>query len=159
MSGYPAWGSGIGRRSPQRIWLWRPAVLEYRRSTGLGETKTSLLEGAHKISHALGPRAKQWLHRRLGQTYLWVLEGLLGRWGSAVAHCGGKETDARGPREYSLEWALPDVTTLALRPGPTQLPAASNAQTLQAQQPTGWEYSHTPQQTGCLKSFWAYSHL
>ena len=33
--------------------------LECRSSTGLGETETTLLEGTHKVSHALGPRAKQ----------------------------------------------------------------------------------------------------
>ena len=33
----------------------------------------------------------------LGQTYLWVLEGLLRRWGSAVAYCQGKDTGGRGP--------------------------------------------------------------
>ena len=41
-SGSPAWGSGIRRRSPQSIWLWRPAGLEWRSSTGLGETETPL---------------------------------------------------------------------------------------------------------------------
>ena len=47
-----AWGSGIGR-IPQCIWLWRPAGSECRSCTGLGETEAPLLDGAHKISHAL----------------------------------------------------------------------------------------------------------
>ena len=75
----PSEGSSIRRRSPQSIWLWKPAGLECRSSIGLGETETPLLEGAHKVSHELGPRAKQWIHRSLGHTYLQVLEDLLGR--------------------------------------------------------------------------------
>ena len=34
------------------------------------------------------------------ETYLEVLEGLQGRQGLAVAHCGDKDTDSRGPREF-----------------------------------------------------------
>ena len=44
----------------------RPAGLECRSSTGLEETDTPLLEGTHKVSHAVGPRTKQYLHRNLG---------------------------------------------------------------------------------------------
>ena len=54
----PAQGSDIGKRSPQSIWLWRPARLNCRGSTELGKIKTSLSKGAHKIWCALGPRAK-----------------------------------------------------------------------------------------------------
>ena len=57
-SGSPAWGSGIGRRSPQSIWLWRPAGLNLKNSTGLGEPETPLLEGAHKVPWAPGPSTK-----------------------------------------------------------------------------------------------------
>ena len=39
-----------------------------RSSMGLGEMETPFLKGAHRISHALGPRAKQNLYRNLGQT-------------------------------------------------------------------------------------------
>ena len=38
-----------------------------------------LLEGAHRLSCALGLRTKQRLHRNLGQTYLQILEDLLGK--------------------------------------------------------------------------------
>ena len=79
-SDFPAWGSGIGR-SPMSIGLWRPTGLECRNSTGPGETEIILWEDAHKVSCVLGTMAKQWLHRILGETYLWVLEGLLeGDW-------------------------------------------------------------------------------
>ena len=51
--------------------------------------QTPLLEGTNKMLHAAVPRGKeQWHHRRLNQTYLLVLEGLLWRCGSAVALCG-----------------------------------------------------------------------
>ena len=33
------------------------------------------------------------------ENYLEVLESLLGRWGLAVGHCGGKDTDNGDPRE------------------------------------------------------------
>ena len=61
----------------------------------------------HTRSHAhQDPGQKQWLHRSLGQTYLWVLEGLLGRQGWAMVHCGDKKTRGRGTREYSSVWVL-----------------------------------------------------
>ena len=63
-------------------------MLDCRRSTRLGETETPLLEDAHKFSHALGPRAKQWLHRNCarptcgswrfsggGRSQLWLTVG------------------------------------------------------------------------------------
>ena len=154
MAGSSAWGSGIKRKSPQSIWLWRPVGLDFRSSTGLGETETPLL-----VACALGPRAKQWLRRSLGKTYLWVLEGLLGRQGSAVIYCRGKDTGGGAPREYSSAWALLEVIILAPRPGPTQQPSGSSAGMPQAKQPTGWEHSPTHRQTGCLKSSRAHSHL
>ena len=85
MSGSPAWGSGIERRSPQSIWLWRPVGFECRSSPELGETDTLLLEGTHKVSGQ-----KQRLHRSLGQTYLLVLEGLRGRRGGGRGSLWGQ---------------------------------------------------------------------
>ena len=43
---------------------------------------------------------------------------------------------------------------LAPRPGPT-----NQAPVLSAKQLTGWEHNPTHQQTGCLKTSWAHSHL
>ena len=81
-SGFPNWGSGNGRRNSQRIRIWRLAGFDCRTLTGLGETETPLLEGTHKVVCTSGPRDKeQWPHRRLNQTHLLVLEGLLQRWG------------------------------------------------------------------------------
>ena len=48
---------------------------------GLGEMETPFLKGTHRISHALGPRAKKSLHRNLSQTSLPFLEDLLGKQG------------------------------------------------------------------------------
>ena len=80
MSGFPTWGSGNGRRNPQRIKLWRLAGFDCRTLTGLGETETPLLEDTHKVVCTSGPRRKElWPHRTLNQTYLLVLEGLLQR--------------------------------------------------------------------------------
>ena len=105
---------------PLSIWLWIPSGLECRSSTGLGETETPPVEGACKVSHAMGPRTKQLLHRSLGQTHLWVFEGLLERLESAVVHCGGKDTGRRSLREYSLLWGFLEVSIWAPRSGPTQ---------------------------------------
>ena len=66
----------------------------HRSSTGLEETETPLLEGAHRLSCALGPRANQVLHKNLGQTYLRVLEGLLGKQRVAVARFGDRTLEA-----------------------------------------------------------------
>lgn len=79
----------MGRKSPQSI--WRPlkaSRVEQRGFTGLGETETPLLEGAHRFSRVLGPRAKQGLYKNLSQTNLWVLEDLLRKQGVDVAYYG-----------------------------------------------------------------------
>ena len=54
MSGSPAWRSCIRRRSPQSIWLWRPAGLDHRNSTVLGKIETPLLESENKVLCELG---------------------------------------------------------------------------------------------------------
>lgn len=64
---------------------------------GPGGTRP-LLESAHKVSCALGPRVKQGLFKNLGQTYLQVLEGILGRQRSALGHCGASNTGGAGLR-------------------------------------------------------------
>ena len=138
MSGSPVWRSGIRRRRPQSIWLWRPVGLECRSSTGLGE-ETPLIKATHEVSHAMGPRAKHWLHKSLGWTWLQALECILGRRGSAVAHCGDNDTGSRCSRKYSLAWALPEVMILAPRPSPTQQPPGSSVQMPQIKEPTGWD--------------------
>ena len=79
-SGLPTWASGNRRMNFQRIRLRSLAVFDYRTSTGLGEKETSLLEGTHKVVCASGPMGKeQQPQRRLNQTYLLVLEGILQR--------------------------------------------------------------------------------
>ena len=64
-----------------------------------------------------------WVKKRLlgnlGQTYLCVLESLLGRWRSSVAHWGIKHTGVRGPRKYLLAWTLLEIAILTPRPGLT----------------------------------------
>ena len=67
--------SSNGKRSHQRVRLWRPVGFDCRTTTGLEETGTSLLKGTCKFLSAPGPMGKkQWSHKRLGQTYLLVLE-------------------------------------------------------------------------------------
>ena len=54
-SGFHLLGSGIGTRSPQNIWHWRPVGLAYRSSKGMGEMETPLLKAAHRLSCARVP--------------------------------------------------------------------------------------------------------
>ena len=77
--------------------------------------------------------------------------------GAALAHCDDKDTGGSSSGEYSLVWALQEAAIFSPRPGPTQQPVGSSAGTPQAKQPTGWEHSPIHQETGCLKSSWAYS--
>ena len=144
MPGFTAWDPGIRTRMSQNIWLWKPIRLDGRNPTGLGEIKTPFLEDTHKALCALGPREEPWLHRSLGQNYFLVLEGLLGRQGAAMIHCGDKDTGGRGTMECLLSWALLEVTTLSPRPGTTQHPVGSTARPLQAKQPVTQEYSPHP---------------
>ena len=150
-SSFPTWGSSNGRRKSQRIRLWRLVGFDCRTLTGPGETETSLLEGIHKAVCASGPRGKEkWPHRRLNQTYLLVLEGLLWRQGAAVAHHGDKDTGSRSSGKYSLVWAFPESAI-----SPTKEPVGSSAGSPQAKQPTGRELSSSNQQTSRLKFYWA----
>ena len=95
------------------------------------------VEAAHRVSCALGPRAKKELPKNLGQTYLWVLKGLLEKERVAMAHCGGKilKMEALGNNHWcEPPWKLPFWKNMA----PT-----IRAEKLQAKQQTGWKYSTT----------------
>ena len=150
-SGFTTWGSRHMRKNSQRIRLWRLVGFDCRPSTGLGETETSLLEGTHKVVCASAPRGKeQWPHRRLNQTYLLVLEGLLQRRGVAVAHSRDGNAGSGSSGKCSLAWAFPESTI-----SPTKEPVDFSAGSLQAKHPTGKELSPTQQQTSGLKFYWA----
>ena len=58
----------LGERAPRASGVEKLVGLVCRSSMGLGEVETSFLKGVHRISHALGPRAKQKRHRNLGWT-------------------------------------------------------------------------------------------
>ena len=74
-----------------------------------GVNKDSTLGGHTQSSVRIGTQGKkQRPHRRLNQTYLLVLEGLLQRQGAAVAHWEVKNTGNRSSGKYSLAWALPE---------------------------------------------------
>ena len=68
--------------------------LECRGSAELEETATTLLERTHKVSYVHWVPGQR-LHKNLGQMYLWALKSLLGKEGSAIAHCGGKTLEAK----------------------------------------------------------------
>lgn len=129
----------------------RAWVQEFHRTRG----NSSTLEG-YTEAFTLGPRVKQWLHRSLDQTYLRELDDLQGKQGLSMV---GNDMCDGGPREHSLVWALPEVATLVLRPGPSQQLAGSSARAPQAKQATGWENSPIHQWIGHLKLLWGHSHL
>ena len=150
-SGFPTWGSSNGRRNSLRIRLWRLAGFDCRTSTGVGETEIVLFEAPHKLVCASGPRGlEQWPHRRMNQTYLLVLEGLLQRRGLAVAQRRDKDSGSRSSGKYSLVWA-PAESAIS----PTKEPGGTSAGSPQAKQPTGREPSPTNLQTSGLKFYWA----
>ena len=149
-SGFPTWESDNRRSNSQRIRFWKLAGFDCRASTVLGETETPLLEGTHKVLCTSGPRRKgQWPHRRLKQTYLPVLEGLLQSQGVAVAHCGDKDTGSRSSGKYSLVWALLESTINS-----TKKPVGTSAGLPQAKQPRRRELSPTHWQKSGLKFYW-----
>ena len=73
----------------------RPCGIEDQRSLCAGNTDSILERCTQAFSHALGPRAKQNLHRNLGQTCQQFLEDLLGKMGVTVAHFGGRTLEAK----------------------------------------------------------------
>ena len=74
-----------------------------RTSTELGETETPLLKDKHNVVCASVHKGRNSdPHRRLNQTYLLVLEGLLQRQGVALSHSEDKETGSRSSGKYSL---------------------------------------------------------
>ena len=88
---------------PQGIWPWSPGGLDYRISTGLGETETLVLESTNKALLEPRPKGKeQWPCRRLNRNYLLPLKGLLWRHGSPGApHRDGGTGSSRPGRSPS----------------------------------------------------------
>ena len=101
------------------------------------------MKSVHKFSGVLGPRAKQSLHSNLEQDYLQILEDLLGKWRSTVAHSWSKKISSRHPREYSSECGLPGIAILAPRLGSIQQGGARETpapQTLLGSRPWAQSY-------------------
>ena len=135
----------FGGGAPQGIWHWRPARLECRSSTGLGETETLLLESEHRVSCALDSRAKHRLHKNLGQTYCkswrvsWESRGRL--W----------LTVETGYWRWKCQRIIIGVSSTGGCPFGRIL---SHPSELKNPRPNNkwWEHSPTHQQIGCLKS-------
>ena len=114
-------------KEPQAIPLaW---LQEFHRT---GETGSTLKGG-------IGTRAKQWLHRRLLQTYLLVSEGLLGRQGKLWLSLGSQKLGGH-IREGLLLRLILEADILpesrATRSGPTQQPGTRLWNSLTHEGPT-----------------------
>ena len=110
-----------------------------RTSTGLGKTD-STLRG----------HTQDWPCRRLNQTHLLVLEGLLQRRGVALSHCEDKDTGSRSSGKYSLVTALPESAI-----SPTKELGRLQCWVTSGQTTNRREPSLTHQQTTRLKFYWA----
>ena len=89
---------------PSGIWLQ-----DFDRTRG---NRDSTLGGHTQSSVHIGTQGKeQWPHRRMNQSYLLLLEGVLQKRGVAVAHREDKDTGSRSSGKYSLAWALPESAT------------------------------------------------
>ena len=83
---------------------------------GMGEREFPFLKSTHRLSHALGPREKQCLHRNLGQTLTAVLGGHPGKTGVNVASCEGGTLEAKLSgifRSSAFLWRWPFWENLA----------------------------------------------
>ena len=115
-----------------------------------GGNRDSTLGGHTQSTVCIRTQGKeQWPHRRLNQTYLLILEGLLQRWGWLWLTMGmdtlAAEVLGAAPW-HDLSQSLP------LAPPKSQV--GSSVGPPQAKQPTGWEPSPTHQQTSGLKFYW-----
>ena len=128
---------------PSGIWLQDFGKTGGNRDSTLGvHTQSSVHIGTR--------RKEQWPHRRLNQTYLLVLEGLLQRRGPAVAHKGTRTLAAEVLG--STPWREPSQSLpLAPLKSPGRLQCwVTSGQT------TNKEGTHaTHHQTGRLKIYWA----
>ena len=113
----PAWESGNGRRSPQRIQLDR------RNFMGLGETNSTL--GRHTRSCArqeLGKRSSDLIRHWARPICQYWRVSCTGRaWLQLTAD---KDTGGGSSVDYSLAGALLKVAISSPTPGPTQQPVA-----------------------------------
>ena len=120
-SGSPAWGSENGRRSPQEIWLWRPADADGCYFTGLKKTETLLLAGApgHRVKST--SRIKAWARHIC---WYWKVpcrgEGLL-------RLTAGTDTGGGSSGEYLVAGRVLEATIFSPGPGPSQQPVSSSA--------------------------------
>ena len=69
-SGFLDWEFGKCTRYPQGIWLYRPAIFDYRTSTGLGETDSTLGGDKQNLACTRTQGKGVVTHRRLNKTYL-----------------------------------------------------------------------------------------
>ena len=123
------------------MWLWSSVGFDYRSSTGLGKQK--LLEVTNKTLGTLGPRKKkQWSHKRLSQTCLWVFGSLWQRCGSTAACFGVGDNDCLSPVR----------TSISPFRGGCHYPYHS----LASSQTIGREHKPIHQQKNGLKIYWAW---
>ena len=162
-SGSPTCGYGIGRRSSENIWLWKPVASNRKDFTEPREKETPLLEGTQglvctrtqeKVSDFIGawvrPSCGSWRVSWGGGMELWLTVGTR----AVAAVVPGKANWCE------LSWRPPYWQYLSILTGwPHLTPLCSSAGMPHLDNKQGGKHSPTHHQTDCLKSFWAHSYL
>ena len=121
-----------------------------RTFTGLGERETPFLAQTKSyVKKTQGKGVSQWSHRRMKQTCLQLLEGLLQMPGSAVAHFRDGSNGRSSPGRCPLAGVLLNITI-----SPTIETADSRVWFPKAKKITGREHSLTHYQKTGLKFYW-----
>ena len=127
-SGTPTWGSNIGSRSPRAFGFEGQWGLSARAPQDQEKQRLhSWWVQTMFLMHWNPRQSRDSIRHELDLPP--CLNGSPGKAGISYGIQWGKDTGGRCSREYSLTWALPVVTIMAPRPGPTQQPAGSNAGT------------------------------
>ena len=130
----------LGEEPPEHLALKASGacVQELHRTGG---NREPFLEGAHRLSCALGARAEQRLHGNLGQTLTAVLGRHPRKAGVNVACCEGRTLKAKALRNIQQQCLSLEVSILG-KSGHTHQPAVEKPQ---GEQQPRWDHSPTPQ--------------
>ena len=150
-SGFSAWGSRKGTRNPQGSWLMASGIwLQDFYRTG-GNSDSTLGGHIQNLVLTRTQRKGQWPQRKLNQTNLLVLEGLLRRRGWVVARLWDRSVDSSGSGKCPMARTLLEDAI-----SPTLETVDSRTRSHLAKKLTEKEYSPSHLQAVGLKFYWAW---